>query len=83
LGPIVTAGGVIYVGGLLLMSALTVAVVDAAHHGMTAAAQTINILSSDAWMPVVAGLSIVALGTGIAGLRSGGLPVGWLGRRSR
>jgi hypothetical protein len=74
LATIVTAGGAVYVGGLLLMGALTMALVDAAHHGQTAAAQTLNVLSSDDWVPVVAGLSILTLGTGVAALRSGALP---------
>jgi len=74
LAPIVTAGGAVYVGGLLLMGALTTALVDTGHHRMTGAAQALNVLSADAWVPVVAGLSIVALGTGVAALRAGALP---------
>jgi hypothetical protein len=74
LASIVTAGGAVYVAGLLLMSALTIALVDAARHGMTAAAQTLNVLSADDWVPVVAGLSMVTLGTGVAALRGGTLP---------
>jgi hypothetical protein len=74
LSPIVTAGGAVYVGGLLLMGVLALALVEAANHKMIAAAQTLNVLSSDTWIPVVAGLSIVALGTGIAALRGDTLP---------
>jgi hypothetical protein len=74
LSTVVTAGGAVYAGGLLLMGALGVALVDAANHHMTAAAQTLNVLSTDDWVPVVAGLSIVALGTGIAALRGATLP---------
>ena len=37
---------------------------------MTAAAQTLNVLTSDDWVPVVVGLSMVTLGTGVAALRS-------------
>jgi hypothetical protein len=74
LAPIVTAGGAVYVGGLLLSGVLMLALVDAGHHGLTASAQTLNVLSSDTWLPVVTGLSIVALGTGVAAFRSAGLP---------
>jgi hypothetical protein len=74
LSSIVTAGGAIYVTGLLLMGALTVALVDCAKYGLSSAAQTLNVLSSDAWVPVVVGISILALATGIAGLRSAALP---------
>lgn len=74
LAPIVTAGGAVYVGGLLLMGSLIVALVDAAHHHLTAAAQTLNVLAADDFVPVVTGLSIVALGTGVAALRGATLP---------
>ena len=47
LTPIVTAGGAVYVGGLLFMGALTIALVDSAHYRMTSVAQTLNVLSSD------------------------------------
>lgn len=77
LTPIVMAGGAIYVMGLLVMAALAVALTDAAHDGASAAAQALNVLSNDAWVPVVAGLSITALGTGLAGLRNHTLPT-WL-----
>ncbi len=77
LAPIVTAGGAIYVVGLLIMTTLAVALVDTAKHGMTEAAQTLNVLSSDAWVPVVVGISIMALGTGISAVRHATLPK-WL-----
>ena len=77
LSAVVTAGGAIYIVGLLLMCTLTVALVDAAHYGVSAAAQTLNVLASDAWVPVVVGLSITALGTGVSALRSATLPK-WL-----
>ena len=79
LASIVTAGGAVYATGLLVMGALTIAVVDAAKHGMTGAAQTLNLLSADAWVPVVVGVSLVALGTGVAALRTRALPrwVAW------
>jgi hypothetical protein len=77
LTSIVTVGGAIYATGILVMCILTMALVDAGHYAMGGAAQTLNVLSSDAWVPVVVGISILALGTGVAAIRTGGLP-GWL-----
>ena len=37
-----------------------------------------HVLSNDLWVPVVTGLSVLALGTGVSALRTGGLPK-WLG----
>jgi hypothetical protein len=74
LSSIVTAGGAIYITGLLLMGALTIALVDCANDKLSSAAQTLNVLSSDAWVPVVVGISILALATGIGALRSAALP---------
>jgi hypothetical protein len=74
LASIVTAGGAVYVGGLLLTGVLTVALVDASHYRMAVPAQTLNVLSSDDWVPVVAGLSMVTLAAGIGALRSAALP---------
>lgn len=71
-------GGAIYLGGLLLMDVLNVSLIDAAHHHHQAAAQTLNALANDDWVPVVVGLSIVTLSAGIAGLRGRTLPR-WLG----
>jgi succinate dehydrogenase/fumarate reductase cytochrome b subunit len=74
LGNIVTAGGAIYALGLLIMASLTVALIDAGHYRMTDAAQTLNVLAADAWVPAVVGLSLVALGTGVSALRNAILP---------
>jgi hypothetical protein len=71
-------GGAIYLGGLLLMDVLNVSLIDAAHYHQQTAAQTLNTLANDDWVPVVVGLSIVALSTGIAALRGRTLPR-WLG----
>ena len=45
---------------------------------MPATAQTLNVLSSDMWLPVVVGLALLGLGTGVSALRSATLPT-WLG----
>jgi hypothetical protein len=62
------------------MAMLTIGLVDAAKHSMGAVAQTLNVLSSDDWVPVVAGISMTALATGILALRTGALPrsLGWI-----
>jgi hypothetical protein len=62
----------------MVMTALTVALVDAANHNLPGPAQTLNVLSSDLWPPVVVGLALLGLGTGVAALRSATLPK-WLG----
>ena len=80
LANVVTAGGAVYAAGLMAMTALTVALIDAAKNNMPATAQTLNVLSSDMWPPVVVGLALLGLGTGVAALRSAALPkwIGWV-----
>ena len=80
LANVVTAGGAVYAAGLMVMTALTVALVDAGKNNMPGTAQTLNVLSSDMWLPVVVGLALLGLGTGVAALRSATLPK-WLGHR--
>ncbi len=67
-------GGAVYIGGFLVGLILQVALLTAASHHITSAARTLNVLSQDDWVPVVVGLSIVALSTGFAGLRGHVLP---------
>jgi hypothetical protein len=78
LANVVTAGGAVYTAGIMTMTALTVALVDAGKDNMPGTAQTLNVLSSDMWLPVVVGLALLGLGTGVAALRSATLPK-WLG----
>ncbi len=78
LANVVTAGGAVYAVGLMMMAALTVALVDAAKDHLAGTAQTLNVLSSDLWVPVVVGISLLGLGTGLSALRSATLPT-WLG----
>jgi hypothetical protein len=78
LGNVITTGGAVYIVGLLLMAVSLIALVDAAHHQLGGAAQTLTVFSNDLWVPVVTGLSVLALGTGVSVLRTGGLPR-WLG----
>jgi hypothetical protein len=74
LSSVVTAGGAVYAAGLLVDALLANALLDAGHYHSAAAASAINIIAANDWAPVVAGLSAVALGTGVVALRGGGLP---------
>jgi hypothetical protein len=78
LANVVTAGGAVYAVGLSLMAFFTLSLVDAVHNHATSTVQTLNVLTNEAWVPVVLGLSMVGLGTGVAALRSTSLPR-WLG----
>jgi hypothetical protein len=78
LANVVTVGGTIYAVGIAVMSVLTLAMVDAAHHDLVGTAQTLNVLNGDTWLPVITGLSLLGLGTGIAVLRGATMPK-WLG----
>jgi hypothetical protein len=78
LANVVTAGGAVYAAGLMMMTAVTVALIDAAKNNMPGTAQTLNVLSSDMWLPVVVGLALLGLGTGVSALRNATLPT-WLG----
>ena len=78
LANVVTAGGAVYAVGLMMMAAITVALTDTANNNMPGAAQTFNVLGNDMWLPVVVGLALLGLGTGVSALRSATLPK-WLG----
>jgi hypothetical protein len=78
LANVVTAGGAVYAVGLMSMGALTIALIDAARYHLADAAQTLNVLANDAWVPMVVGLSLLGLGTGVSAVRSATLPK-WLG----
>jgi len=78
LNAAITAGSAVYASGVLLLALFTIGLVDAAKHSMGAVAQTLNVLSSDDWVPVVAGISMTALAVGLVALRTRALPR-WLG----
>jgi hypothetical protein len=69
-----TAGSAVYAVGLLVAAMLTLGLVDTGKYGMNGAAQTLNVLNNDMWVPVVAGLAMTALSIGIVALRSQSLP---------
>jgi hypothetical protein len=71
-------GTAVWISGLLLTVALQTTLLDASHYGRAAVIQSVNFLTADDFFPVVIGLSIFAIATGIGMLRSGALPA-WLG----
>jgi hypothetical protein len=71
-------GTAVWISGLLLTAALQTTLLDASHYGHAAVIQSVNFLAADDFFPVVIGLSIFAIATGIGMLRSGALPA-WLG----
>jgi hypothetical protein len=74
LALIVIVGGAVYLGGLLFGAVLQLGMLDAATAHQSGAAETLALLDGDDWVPVVTGLAIIGLGTGVAGLRQGRLP---------
>lgn len=74
LALIVVVGGAVYLGGLLFGAVLQLGMLDAATAHQSGAAETLALLDGDDWVPVVTGIAIIGLGTGVAGLRQGRLP---------
>lgn len=71
-------GTAVWISGMLLAAALQTTLLDASHYGHAAVIQSVNYLTADDFFPIVIGLSIFAIATGIGMLRSGALPA-WLG----
>jgi hypothetical protein len=71
-------GTAVWISGMLLAAALQTTLLDASHYGHAAVIQSVNFLTTDDFFPIVIGLSIFAIATGIGMLRSGALPA-WLG----
>jgi hypothetical protein len=68
----------VWISGMLLAAALQTTLLDASHYGHAAVIQSVNYLTADDFFPIVIGLSIFAIATGVGMLRSGALPA-WLG----
>ena len=77
LSVVTIIGGAVYIGGMLVGAVFQLSLVDAAHHHQADVIHTLNFLSQDDFIPFIAGLATLALGTGIAGLRGRALPP-WL-----
>jgi hypothetical protein len=77
-GPTVLVGGaVLWAGGLLLGSVADLTLVSASDHAQAQIAQTANVISNDAWIPFVAGISVTLVGAGLTLLKTKILPT-WL-----
>ena len=74
IGSIVTVGGAVLAGGMLVQALVINALLDVAHYHSAAAAKALLMIASNTWIPLVTGLSAVTLGTGVTALRGGGLP---------
>lgn len=78
-GPtIMISGAVLWAGGLLLDSMLTLGQATSADNGQEQVAQTLNVLSNDAWLPFIGGLAVTLIGAGVTVLSADLLPR-WLG----
>jgi hypothetical protein len=73
-------GGLLSAAGFAVAAAVHLALADAADKTSSAgAAQPLNVLDNDSFIPFVAGLGILLLGSGLATLRYGGSLPRWLG----
>jgi hypothetical protein len=79
-GPaaIVLAGAVLMAAGALLGSSVEFGLAENLTHLEPAAAQTMNLLSNEIFLPVLGGAFLFAIGSGLAILRGARLPK-WLG----
>jgi hypothetical protein len=78
-GPtVLLAGAVLWAGGLLLGSAITLAQVGAADKKQAEAGLALNQLSNASWIPFIAGIAIFLIGAGMTGLGTAITPK-WLG----
>jgi hypothetical protein len=71
-------GTAVWISGMLLMAALQTTLLDASRYGHASVIQSVNYLAADDFFPVVIGICIFAVATGIGILRSRALPA-WLG----
>jgi hypothetical protein len=77
--PIAAFGGfVVLSSGLLLLSTLHFALVQAADHRFASPAQTLNVLDNNDFFVLVGGMALIMLAAGIATVRQPVLPR-WLG----
>ena len=80
-GPSVLMGGaVLWGGGMLIGSTLSLSLLSAADHDKEQAAETLNVLSNCSWLPFIAGIAVTLVGAGMTVLSSGLLPrwMGWV-----
>jgi len=78
-GPtVMVSGAVLWAGGILLGSAVELALSDAADQGRPQAAEALNILANASWLPFIAGIAVFLVGAALTVLTSDFLPR-WLG----
>jgi hypothetical protein len=76
------AGGVLAAGGFALLSAVHLALAEAASSANTiGATQTLNVLDNSDFVPAASGVGLLVLAAGASAVRHGGLPrwLGWIG----
>jgi hypothetical protein len=78
LAAIVLAGAVVMATGALLGSSVEFGLAENLRHLEPAAAQALNLLSNELFLPVLGGAFLFAIGSGLAILRGAPLPK-WLG----
>jgi len=78
LGAVALTGAGLFAAGLTISASLTWALTDNPSHFSPAAAQALNTLAYDMVLPIIAGLMLFGVATGLAVRRSEWLP-GWLG----
>ncbi len=78
LGVVGLVGAGLLAAGLTVSGSITWALTDGPAHYSAASAQALNALAFDTFLPIVAGLIVFAIATGIAVIREGWLPA-WLG----
>jgi hypothetical protein len=72
------AGGILFAVGVLLFAGIGFTLGDAAEDIEPAAVQALHVMSNDMFFPVAVGTATFLIGTGIAVVKTGALPV-WLG----
>jgi len=71
------AGGVMVASAAILNAVIGLATVEAADKGGDAAVVTFGFINDFSWLPLIAGLAVFYLATGLGGLRTATLPK-WL-----
>jgi hypothetical protein len=77
LSAVAFAGGIVLALGMLAFAGFTFTLGDAADHLTPDAAQALNALNSDFFLPLAAGLGTLMIATGISSIRSRVFPA-WL-----
>ena len=75
---LLVAGGTVTAVGLLIATCVMFSLALAVDEGFEAPAQTLNVLNSAMWIPVVIGIAAMLFGAGLGVLRTGLLP-SWMG----